>query len=124
MDLKDAAQLVHFDELHFLPRVMFSIGAICFIGSFFLKLFILGFFGVGIIFVGCTLNLGIGVLKSIDISLGRNTFRNINWMLVWQFVLSFAITVALLTLVYHYYRYGEMPPYLQPLPPVDVPLSR
>lgn len=62
MSLKDAAELVHFKELHFLPRVIFSIGAVCFIGSFFLKMFILGFIGVAVIFVGCTLNFLINTL--------------------------------------------------------------
>ena len=75
MNLKDAAQIVHFRELHFLPRVIFSIGAICFIGAFFLKLFILGLFGVGIIFIGSTLNLGIGVWMSADISLKRKIIK-------------------------------------------------
>jgi hypothetical protein len=122
MNLQDAAQILDFRELHFLPRVIFSIGTICFVSAFFLKLFILGLFGVGIIFIGSTLNLGIGVVMSRDISLKRKTFV-VHWMLLCQFVLPFAITYALLVLAYHYYRYGEMPPYLQPLP-IHVDLSR
>lgn len=119
IDWKDAAQLVHFRELHFLPRVIFSIGTICFIASFFLKLFILGFFGVGIIFVGATFNLFINILMSIDWSPDKKQI--ISWMLLWQFVLSLGMTCVLLALAYHYYRYGKMPPYLEPVSsPVNV----
>jgi hypothetical protein len=115
MGFQDAATLVHFRELHLLPRVIFSIGAICFVGSLFVKVFILGLFGVGVIFVGCTLNFAIGVLMSIDVSLKNKSF-SFAWMLFGQFILSSAITYGLLVLAYYYYRHGEMPPYFQPLP--------
>ena len=114
MVLKDAAELVHFRELHLLPRTIFSIGAICFVGSFFLKLFILGFFGVGIVFVGLTLNFAIGVLKGTDISIARRTF-SVAWMMLVQFILCCGIAYKLLWLAFFFYRNGEMPPYLQPL---------
>jgi hypothetical protein len=114
MVLKDAAELVHFRELHLLPRTIFSIGAICFVGSFFLKIFILGFTGIGIIFAALTLNFAIGVLKGTDISITRKTF-SVAWMMLAQFVLCYAIAYKLLFLAYYFYRNGEMPLYLQPL---------
>ena len=106
---------MHFRELHFLPRVIFSVGAVFLIGAFFVRLFILGLFGVAVIFVGCTLNLGITWWQNLDISFERGTFR-IAGMLLWQALLSLAIAICLLSLTYHFYRYGELPPYLQPLP--------
>ncbi len=85
------------------------------VGSFFVKLFILGFFGVAVIFVACTMNLAINTSLGLDISFKRGTF-NVPWMLLWQALLSLAITLVSLFLVYYYYRHGEMPSYLQPLP--------
>src|ERR1035437_6569732 len=99
MDLKDAATLVHFRELHLLPRVIFSIGAICFIGSVFVKEFILGFLGVGVIFLGCTLNFAINVFLQTDVSVVRKTF-DVVWGTLTQLVLSVAITYGLLFLAY------------------------
>lgn len=116
MSLKDVAELIHFRELHLLPRTIFSIGAICFVGAFFIKVFLVGFLGVGLIFVALTLNFAIGVLLRTDIYLAKKTFA-IPWMMLGQFILCSVITYKLLVLVYYFYRHGEMPPYLQPLSP-------
>jgi hypothetical protein len=113
MGLEDIAKLVHFRELNFLPRVIFSIGGILLIGSFFVKLFLLGFFGVGLIFAGSALNL------VIETFLGFGAyFRNkagIPWALLWQAILALVLTFTTLCLLYYFYRHGEMPPCLQPL---------
>ncbi|MGB2622524.1 MAG: hypothetical protein WAN25_09280, partial [Candidatus Acidiferrum sp.] len=74
MSLKDVAELIHFRELHLLPRTVFSIGAVCFIGSFFIRAFLVGFLGVGLIFVALTLNFAIQVLLQTDIYLAKKTF--------------------------------------------------
>ncbi|MGB2639843.1 MAG: hypothetical protein WA857_06650 [Candidatus Acidiferrum sp.] len=116
MSLKDVAELIHFRELHLLPRTVFSIGAVCFIGSFFIRAFLVGFLGVGLIFVALTLNFAIQVLLQTDIYLAKKTFA-IPWMMLAQFILCSAITYKLLVLIFYFYRHGEMPPYLQPLPP-------
>ena len=113
--MKDAADLVHFKELHFLPRVIFSIGVICFIGSFFLKLFILGFFGVAVIFVGCTLNFLINTWRSFDPSPAK-WYEFLDWTAFLQFLLSLVIAWVLLYLAYYYNHYGHMPPFLEPQP--------
>jgi hypothetical protein len=120
MSLKDVGELVHFRELHLLPRTIFSIGATCFIGAFFIKAFLIGFLGVGIIFVALTLNFGIGVMLHTDIYVARKTFT-VPWTLLLQFILCSAITYKLLSLIYYFYRHGEMPPYLQPLSPTRLP---
>jgi len=112
--LKDAAELVHFRELHLLPRSIFAIGAVCFVGSFFLKNFLIGFLGVGILFVALTLNFAIGVCLGTDISFTRKSF-DVAWGLLLQFLFCAAVTYKLGSLIYHFYRHGEMPPYLQPL---------
>jgi hypothetical protein len=116
MSLKDAAELVHFRELHLLPRTIFSIGAVCFVGSFFLRDFLIGFLGVGIIFVALTLNFGINFLTGTDISITRKSFA-VAWMMLFQFLLCFFVTYKLLFLIYYFYRHGEMPPFLRPLLP-------
>ncbi|MGH9712193.1 MAG: hypothetical protein ACRD5M_02720 [Candidatus Acidiferrales bacterium] len=114
MGLKDAAELIHFRELHLLPRTIFAIGAICFLGAFFLKQFLIGFLGVGIIFIALTLNFVIGVVRGTDISITRKTFQ-LAWMQFFQLLLCAAVTYKLLVLIYYFYRHGEMPPDLQPL---------
>jgi hypothetical protein len=116
VSLKDVAELVHFRELHLLPRTIFSIGAVCFIGAFFIKVFLVGFLGVGLIFVALTLNFAISVLLQTDVYLAKKTFT-IPWTPLLQFVLCSVVTYELLVLVYYFYRHGEMPPYLKPFPP-------
>jgi hypothetical protein len=114
MDLEDIATLVHFRELHFLPRVIFSVGGILLIGSFFVKLFLLGFLGVGLIFAGSALNLVINTLQTFSRHFKDKTV-GVPWALLWQAVLALVLTAATLYLLYHFYRHGEMPPFLQPL---------
>jgi hypothetical protein len=115
MDLEDIVTLVHFRELHFLPRVIFSVGGILLIGSFFVKLFLLCFLGVGLIFAGSALNLVINTLQTFDRHFSDKTVVGVPWALLWQAVLALVLTFATLCLVYYFYRHGEMPPCLQPL---------
>lgn len=105
MDLKDAASLVHFRELHFLPRVIFAPGGIFLIGSFFVRNFILGLFGVGVILAACTLNLFLNVIRAYDLA----TPFKIPWALLFQFVIALALAYEILNVSYHLYHYGEMP---------------
>jgi hypothetical protein len=116
MSIKDVSELVHFRELHLLPRTIFSIGAVCFVGAFFLKSFLLGFLGVGTVFVALTLNFAINILVRFGDSIQTKQFAA-PWMMIAQFLLCLFITYFLLTLVYYYYRQGQLPPYLRPLPP-------
>lgn len=116
MSLKDATGLVHFRELHLLPRTIFSIGATCFIGAFFIKVFLIGFLGVGIVFSALTINFVINAAMQTDISLAGRRFT-VPWVTLGQLILCFAITYKLLFLICFFYRHGEMPPYLQPLSP-------
>jgi hypothetical protein len=121
MVLKDAAELVHFRELHLLPRTIFSVGAVCFIGSFFLKLFLLGLFGVGIVFAALGLNFLIGVIQGTHISISDRAF-NVPWMMGAQFIISSWLAYHLLAVAHYYYFHGTMPPYLQPIPVhIDAP---
>ena len=115
MSIKDVSELVHFRELHLLPRTIFAIGAVCFVGAFFLKFFLLGFLGVGIVFAALTLNFAINILVRLGDSIQTKQFFA-PWMMIAQFLLCGFITYFLLTLFYHYYRQGQLPPYLQPLP--------
>jgi hypothetical protein len=112
MDIRDATGLVHFRELHFFPRVIFSLGLVFLIGSFFVKNFLLGFFGVTVILSSATLNL---FINSTWEEPNEPYTRHLNWTVLSQFVLALAITGFVAYLNYHYYRHGEMPPYLQPL---------
>jgi hypothetical protein len=113
MGWEDIAGIVHFRELHFLPRVIFSIGGILLIGSLFVKLFLLGFLGVGLILAGSALNLVINTFLGFSAYLQNKA--GIPWALLWQALLALVLTVATLCLVYYFYRHGEMPPFLQPL---------
>src|SRR6266849_1714132 len=112
MEFKDAVALVHFRELHFLPRVIFSLGAIFLIGSFFVKSFILGLFGVGVIFAGSALNL---FLTAILVYKGASSRWSVPWMLLFQFLIAFVLAFGILQVSYHFYRYGDMPTCLQPV---------
>lgn len=114
MDWKDAASLVHFRELHFLPRVIFFIGAVFLIGAFFVKTPILGFLGVGVMLAATALNLVINALSFSEVSLRNRTF-SIHWTFVLQAVLALALTVVTLILTYYFYEHGEMPPSLRSL---------
>jgi hypothetical protein len=116
MSIRDVAELVHFRELHLLPRTIFSIGVVCFLGAFFLKSFLLGFFGVGVIFIGLTLNFAINFLMQTDISISAKIFK-VAWVMLFQLMLSALISYWLIGVIWFYYRYGEMPPYLHSLPP-------
>jgi hypothetical protein len=115
MELKDVATVVHFRELHFLPRVIFFIGAVCFIGSFFVKILILGLIGVGVMLSASTLNLVLNTILRFYGAIERRVF-DIPWALSFQALLALAITIATLQLTYYFYRHGEMPSYLRPLP--------
>ena len=84
MDLKDAPSLVHFRELHFLPRVIFTLGGIFLVGSFFVKSFILGLFGVGVTLAACALNLFLNSLRAYDIAAPLE----IPWVLLFQLVIA------------------------------------
>jgi hypothetical protein len=110
MDIKDATELVHFRELNFFPRVIFSLGLVFLIGSFFVKSFLLGFFGVSVILCSATLNLFIG---STWTDASEPYKRHLSWTVFSQFLLSLAITAGVVYLNYHY-RYGQMPWPLQP----------
>ena len=116
MSLKDAAELVHFRELHLFPRTIFSIGAVCFLGAFFVKQFLVGFLGVGLIFLALSLNFAIATVMGFDIFIARKVFH-IPYLALCQFVLCSWITYELLSLVYYFYRHGHMPPWLQQIPP-------
>ena len=61
MSINDFVSMFHFKELHFLPRVIFVLGAVFLIGSFFVKTFVLGLFGVGVIFFASALNFLLNV---------------------------------------------------------------
>jgi hypothetical protein len=114
MDVKDVAALVHFRELHFLPRVIFFVGTACFIGSFFVKAPILGLLGVGVMLSASALNLAINSLLGIYVSVRERKF-DIPWMLLAQTALAVALSIALLRLAHFYYLHREMPPCLLPL---------
>jgi hypothetical protein len=112
VDFKDATSLVHFRELHFFPRIIFSLGLVFLIGSFFIRNFTLGFFGVGVILFSASVNLFIGCTWTDP---HPPYARHINWTVLSQFLVCALITGAVLYLNYHYYRYGQMPPSLQPV---------
>jgi hypothetical protein len=112
MDLQEAATLVHFRELHFLPRVIFSIGAILFIGSFFVKEELLGLFGIGVIFFASTLNLFVNICLRIDVSITRKAF-SIPWALLFQGILSGVLCWYCLSISRHMFLYNSLPSYLQ-----------
>jgi hypothetical protein len=114
MDVKDVAALVHFRELHFLPRVIFFIGTACFIGSFFVKVIVLGLLGVTVMLSASALNLAINSMLGIYVSVRERKF-DIPWMLLVQTALAVALSIVLLRLAHFYYVHGEMPPCLFPL---------
>jgi hypothetical protein len=109
--VKDVKDLFHFRELHLFPRVIFFLGLIFLIGSFFVKSFILGFLGVSVVLCSVTLNLFIDWTGSGEL----DEWWPRNGIVLFQFLLSFAITLGVIYLNYHYYRYGQMPPPFQPL---------
>ena len=116
MSLEDAAKLIHFRELHLLPRTIFAIGAICFVGAFFVKVLVLGFLGVGVIFVALTLNFLIEVALKFDIFIATKVFHT-PYVTILQFIFCAGVTYEIISMVYYFYRHGGMPPWLQPLPP-------
>ena len=101
--LEDAKELVHFRELHFLPRVIFSVGAVLLIGAFFVKEPLLGVFGIGVIFAGSTLNLLINSILAFQESV-RKKSRSIPWMLVSPGLIAFVIAYACLYASISYFR--------------------
>ena len=112
MDIKDAGQIVHFRELHFLPRVIFSIGGVLFVGSFFVKEELLGALGIGVIFFACVLNLFINIGLQVYVSVSQKTF-SIPWALLFQAVLATVLCWYCLSGTYRYFLYGTLPSYLQ-----------
>jgi hypothetical protein len=116
MELKDAVALVHFRELHLLPRVVFFIGAVFLVGAFFVKVFVLGFAGVGVMLAATTLNLIIDMLLCFGLYFAKKPECGIPWALLLQSILALALTIATLVLTFYFYRHGEMPPCLRPLP--------
>src|SRR5450432_3442612 len=108
MELKDLVAAVHFRELHLLPRVVFFIGTVFLIGSFFVKVYLFGFAGVGVMLAATTLNLAIDMLLCLALY-----FKNEHvfpWALLLQSILALALSVATLILTFYFYRHGEMPP--------------
>jgi hypothetical protein len=118
MDWDEIASYIHFRELHFLPRVIFSIGAVFLIGAFFVKLFILGFLGVVVILAGSALNLVTNTLLGIG-RYRRDKTVGFPWTLFWQAILALVLAGTTLCLLFHFYRYGEMPTFLRPLSEVS-----
>jgi hypothetical protein len=115
MGLDEIASLIHFRELHFLPRVIFSIGAIFLIGSFFVKGFTLGLLGVAVIFAGSALNLVTVTLLGFGRYYYEDRTVGIPLALLLQAILASVLTFATLGLVYYFYRHGVMPTFLRPL---------
>lgn len=113
MNLDDVAALVHFRELNFLPRVIFSIGVVLFIGSFFTKLFLLGVLGVGLIFGGSALNLAMTAMLSVCPHWDQKD--KTPWALILQALLAVVLSIATLWLFFHSYRHGGLPSFLRPL---------
>jgi hypothetical protein len=116
MDLKDAASLFHFRELHLLERVIFFVGSVLLIGSFFVKTFIVGFAGVGMIFAATTLNLVVDMTLRFGFYFKKKPGHGIPWALLWQALVAIALTATTLLLAFYFYRHGEMPPWLRPIP--------
>jgi hypothetical protein len=115
MDWGDAGRIVHFRELHFLPRVIFSIGTILLIGSFFVRLAILGFVGIVVLLAASALNLVINTSLGIG-AWCKEKPAGFPHALFWQMLLAIVLTLAMLYLTYYSYRHGAMPMCLQPLP--------
>jgi hypothetical protein len=114
MSLGDIASLVHFRELHFLPRVIFFLGAVFLIGSFFVKSFTLGILGVAVIFSGSALNLVINTLLGIGHCL-QDKATGFPFALFWQAILASVLALGTMWSVYFFYRHGVLPTFLRPL---------
>jgi hypothetical protein len=111
--LEDAKELVHFRELHFLPRVIFSIGAILLIGAFFVREAFLGVFGIGVVFAASTLNLLINVILGVQGSIKKKALQ-IPWMLISQGLLAFVLASVCLYASIYYFRHGVLAPVFLP----------
>jgi hypothetical protein len=109
MDIKDVTALVHFRELHFLPRAIFFIGTVCFIGASFVKLFVLGMFGVGVMFAATALNLTINSLEGLYFAIKEKVF-DVPVMLILQALIATGLALVVLGLAHYYYLNGALPP--------------
>jgi hypothetical protein len=110
MNARDFVQPVHFRELHLLPRVIFAVGAVLFIGSFFIRNFMLGSLGVTVIFAAVSLNFIIGICIAWHHS---QPFQSIHWAFVAQLVVSGVITYVMFRLTYNFWCHGGWPPFIQ-----------
>lgn len=92
----DSNFLSHFRELHLLPRTIYGIGAALFITALFTKDRVLGFCGVGIIFLAVAGNMLIDAFWSQD---GKRRER-IWWGALVQMGLALVLAVVTLWLAY------------------------
>jgi hypothetical protein len=115
MAWEDVTALVRFRELHFLPRVIFSLGAVLLIGALFVKAFLIGFLGVGLIFGGSALNLCVNTSLAYG-QHRRDCKPGFPYAPFGQCLLAVVLTILTLSLLYYFYRHGEMPTFLRPLP--------
>jgi hypothetical protein len=95
MDPSEYVQPVHFRELHLLPRVIFSVGAALFIGSFFVKSLILGLCGIALIFAGTLYNL------IVDTALEWAGKHKLNCVMVVHCIIAASLAIGTICLAHH-----------------------
>ena len=117
MELSDVVEIVHFRELHLLPRTIFSIGVVLFIGSFFLKSLLMGAAGISVIFFAILYNLIVDT--ALELFGPQHQWSKV--MLVHCFI-ALALLFVSIGLTHHLYVQSELshsPPQIdfQPEPP-------
>jgi len=104
----DFVQPVHFRELHYLPRVIFSIGAVLLVGSFFVKNIMVGSTGVAVIFSASFYNL------TVDTILEWSKQRKPNWIMLIHCVIALVLALGTIYITRRLYQSSQPPECSQP----------
>jgi hypothetical protein len=103
--------LAHFKELHFLPRVIFTLGGVLFVASAFARDLPLILLSSGIVLAAAGANFVLNLTYPDAFGEGYH----ISWLSFWQGLIAVSISAFCLYLSVYIYRYGGLPLYLQPI---------
>lgn len=104
--------LAYFAELHLLPRVVFTVGGVLFLSAVVARELVFVLAGLGILFAAVGLNF---VLNLTWNESAPPYTAHISRESAWQALIALSIAAACLYVAAYRYRYGVLPPYLQPI---------
>jgi hypothetical protein len=103
--------LAYFRELHLLPRVIFTVGGVLFLSAVVARELVLILVSLVILFAAVGFNF---VLNLTWNESAPPYSAHISWGSAWQALIALSIAAACLYVAAYRYRYGALPPYLQP----------